>query len=774
MLTESKVEQTLFPIKRGYFKVITLPEKFSFWLIAILLFLAPFFKGLFFPGEQRGALLLAAIIFWLTALGGFLKKDKKFFVSSLEYLALALPLAYVLTTFTAANYALSIDELLENLLYFAVFWSVIRLIDSVEEIENIFAVIFSSAVLVSLAGLLTASGWLDIKDGFLTSDGGTIASTFQYKNSLASFLIAAVFIGNYLGNKVTTKFVRYAIGLANFILLLVLFSTQSHGGYIIYAIFSVVLWFLSPVNKRFRTITNIVILSLLAFVASKMFLQNIAAQAIGQAWLWVALGSAISLLVVVLLDKLKNNGKEPVISFKHLLVAMTVGLIIMLALMSTMGIFQMLYEKLHMFGAMERITMYQDSMKMIQEKPILGWGGGGWSEAYQIYQGYGYNVRQTHSYFIQLAIETGLIGLGIVISFWLVFLNKAYKVYKASINNTEISFVVATLLCAVLAIISHAIFDFDLSLAALTITMYTLLGCIVAINITVNVASNNKEKNSHGWGLNFSLVTLVTTIVLVGTLLVTTSSNLSDSAVKAVEVRDMQSAIQKLDQAIAMNSLQSDSYALAAQLQIALGNPKQAAEYADKTVALARYNPEKYEIAAPIYLRLGESEKAIDMAQKSIQLAPLKTNSYESYANILTSAAINELRTENNQQAKKYIMQTITIPSAIEKALTSVEPSKKKLWEGIGAQPLVVTDKIKLQLGIAYLLQNSTNESNKYLMEAAQNKQLQKDTLIWQALLAQKQGNNQRVDEILNSAEKENPNIKKQFEELMKIKALTK
>lgn len=775
MSTAIKVCKNLIPSTRDPFQMIPFPEKLSFWGISLLLFLAPFFRGLFFPEDQRYALVFAVALFWLISLASYLDKNRLFFSDILDYLMLAMPLVYLLSTFTATNYALSVDEVLENLLYFAVFWSVARVIRCTEDIEKILSVIFCSAVLVSLAGLFTASGWLEIKDGFLTNDGGTIASTFQYKNSLASFLIAAAFIGAYLNNQASNLFLRHFISIANFIVLLVLFSTQSHGGYIIFAIFSAVLWLLGPSEKRFRTILSTGMLGLLALVGSKLFLQNIASEAIGLAWGWILLGGVISLSVSLLMEKVQRSGKKLDISLKQMLIAILAISVIVCVLMSTMGIFQLLYEKLHMFGAMERITMYQDGLKMIKEKPLLGWGGGGWSESYTMFQGYGYTVRQTHSYFLQLAIETGLLGLTISVAFWGLFLIKAYKLFKASLEDKELQGLVATLLCSILAIISHAVFDFDLSLAALTITLYALIACLIAINSTQDVnSSKNKKAIIGGWGIKFSLSTIMTLVVVAITLMIASSNNLYKATLKAIQIGDAQNAVKYIDQAIALNPIQSDNYSLAAQLQVALGNPDKAIEYADKAADLLRFNPDKHANIAFIYVKNGENKKAVQEGQKAVELAPLKVAYYEAYASILTDATVNELKAANGKQAEEYIKRTLSIPVEIERAFETVVSEKKQLWLAMYGQSLAVSDKIKLHLGIANLLQGNLDEANKYLTESAQNPEVHKNTIIWQALLAKKQGDNKKADDIIKAAVNENPNIKKQLDELAKLKTISK
>lgn len=749
-------------------------EKVAFYGLCGLLFLAPFFRGLFFAQDQRIAVIFATIIFWLVAFAQFLRKEKKFSLTIMDCLVLCLPIAYIFSALNAANYALAIDEVLENILYFLVFCSAVSLTYSAQRIEKLFYIIYLSAIGVALAGLLTAFGILEIKDGFLTSDGGTIASTFQYKNSLASFLTAAIFIGTFLWSKMQSPVWRILLLSGNFLLLVVFFSTQSHGGYIIFTIFMVALWILAPTTKRFSLITSNLILTVLGFVGSRMFLQNIADKNVTSAWTWILLGMSIVVLGQWITLKYFNKEKEILVTFKQLSTVIIGSAILGLIAASYFGVFQILLEKLHMHGAMERLTMYQDGLRMVQDKPFLGWGGGGWSEAYSIYQGYAYTARQTHSYFLQLAIETGLLGLLVGISIWVVFLYKTYTIYKSSLGNDEQQNIAATLTCSVLAIISHAVFDFDLSLSALTIVMFTLMACLLSLenkSEPKEISKLDQRINIRpGFGLLAS--TIGAAAILTTSLLLISSNNLTNAALEAIKTGNGNRAVTLIDKAITMNPLVSENYGIASQLHFAFKKPEEAVSYAEEAVEMARYNPDRHLELSLAYLRAGKSENAVTSAKKAIELAPLRVTYYERLSDVLISSAINELKRKQTQSAQKYLNQVLLIPKGISTVLDSVHPDMKKLW--VYAPPLVVTEKIKLNLGAANLLVGDLVQVNIYINEAANNPQLQKESLLWQALLAHEQGDENKAQEILQLAQKDNPNIKKQFDDLSSLIILNK
>ena len=93
------------------------------------------------------------------------------------------------------------------------------------------------------------------------------------------------------------------------------------------------------------------------------------------------------------------------------------------------------------------------------------------------------------------------------------------------------------------------------------------------------------------------------------------------------------------------------------------------------------------------------------------------------------------------------------------------------MW--VYATPLMVTNKMKLNLGIASLLAGNLDQAASNINEAVQDPEVQKESLVWQALLAQQQGDLAKSQEILQKAEKDNPSSRKQFAELASLKLLS-
>ena len=126
-----------------------------------------------------------------------------------------------------------------------------------------------------------------------------------------------------------------------------------------------------------------------------------------------------------------------------------------------------------------RLLIAKDSWPMIKERPWLGWGLGTFTTVYPRYRSFYGNffVNNAHNDYLQVLVETGVLGLGLVV--WFIFL-----LYRRGLRNLhrwethpERAFMVAALLgCTGLLV--HSFFDFNLHIPANAALFYVL--CAVA------------------------------------------------------------------------------------------------------------------------------------------------------------------------------------------------------------------------------------------------------------------------------------------------------
>jgi O-antigen ligase len=126
-----------------------------------------------------------------------------------------------------------------------------------------------------------------------------------------------------------------------------------------------------------------------------------------------------------------------------------------------------------------RLAIAHDGLKMFARKPLLGWGLGTFPDVYPQYRSFYTNlfVNQAHNDYLQLLIETGAIGFGIMLWFLCLTYYRAIKKlgnWETDVNGTV---ALATLL-GVTGILVHSFVDFNLQIPANALLFYVL--CVLA------------------------------------------------------------------------------------------------------------------------------------------------------------------------------------------------------------------------------------------------------------------------------------------------------
>lgn len=120
----------------------------------------------------------------------------------------------------------------------------------------------------------------------------------------------------------------------------------------------------------------------------------------------------------------------------------------------------------------ERYYFYKDSMKIFRKHMIFGNGGDAWHSLSKTRQDYTFSVKETHSYFFELLIEYGLVGL---LCYYVMITNIMIILFKNTKEEKKI------LRYALVILLLHSItFDFNLSYMFIEIIVYTLFACILS------------------------------------------------------------------------------------------------------------------------------------------------------------------------------------------------------------------------------------------------------------------------------------------------------
>ena len=131
----------------------------------------------------------------------------------------------------------------------------------------------------------------------------------------------------------------------------------------------------------------------------------------------------------------------------------------------------------------ERIYMYKDCLEIAKDSPLIGQGGNTWQNLSGSVQDYTVILKETHSYFFELLISYGIIG---VLSFLVMTLGLFIKLFKQLKNNEEARKDKLLIVIGLFFLLIYSlVFDFTMS--------FMLIQLIVYIYIAILLYDEQKE-----------------------------------------------------------------------------------------------------------------------------------------------------------------------------------------------------------------------------------------------------------------------------------------
>ncbi|AQS60364.1 O-antigen ligase family protein [Desulforamulus ferrireducens] len=732
------------------------------WGFMLLLFLAPYFQGLFFSSKQSYALLFSCIILACLILWKY--QDKKISPThgAMFYAILCVPILYTVSAFSAVNRSTAMSEIIENILYFVVFYIAASITRNIKDSEKVIKCIYFSSLGVALAGLASAAGLLDIEDGFILN---RIYSTFQYPNALASFLSINIIFGLY-NWLIANDRGRLFYTTFNVILLTTFLGTRSNGGLIFFAIG--ILVYLIGSQKEFRLqLANTFIISLVCSgISIYGFLQNVIAKQYLLAWIWLIIGITLAIFIEVIRQKFGTsnfNKKLFLVLVTSIIISGVIGYICLYD-----GLHKEVLEQLRLRNATERAYFFKDAITMIMSRPLLGWGGGGWQEAYRTFQSYLYDSNQVHSYYLQIGVEIGLIGLTVIIIIWITALRNAIKLFRMLQDGVD-KMLIWSILIGICTIGAHATMDFNLSFAALTNVLYTGFGMIYGLhNSFIN-------KKSHLGNTTKPIKKLIVKTALLFGLCTISIINISAydnwyKANMALAQGRVQDAYSFIETAKMLNPLDPDYHILMAQIYKSEQRWNEAELEALQAVKKGEYSSFRNFELAKIYYENKKWDDALLYCKKSITNAPYQVKWYEGYATICTKIGLQLTTEGKKQEALRYFKETEKIPTWITQKMNQLSDEEKKLWNV--AELMTITPYINLQLGISQMFTGDLASSENNLLKALDSPSTKENALLWLAILKEKIGLPEESGNYLKQIDKSNEemmNLYRKYSDIIKI-----
>ncbi|MFD0716762.1 O-antigen ligase family protein [Paenibacillus sp. GCM10027626] len=491
--------------------------------VSLFFIISPFYSGLFngydVGHENRlyGGLLATFVIAALFTFFFFTRFQINNYKSVFSILMLLLSTAYFISSFNAASIHYARNMVMISLAITAFFMFGLYFITLDATKRWFVSLIQYSIYFVVVFGLINLFGQTYYPDALWLADTNyRLTSVFQYSNTYAGFLIAALFSSLYL--IVHSK--RWYNGIIHALMLVPIFLsfllTYSRGALVLVPFLLLIIIPFFTVARQIMFLFYLLCTACVSFLILGTITSNYDAIArIVQPqndfdpaapisfWSelplqsWGLLLAASVLTVGIVLVSIKwlypwiesklaafSQKKWSFAAIPVLIVG--VGLILSILFISSGEIRKVLPEQIanriesinfQQHSVLERATFYKDALKVLMDYPLLGTGGGGWTAIYQEYQSNPYSSNQAHSYFVQTLVEVGVVGfIVLVATLFLIYFAfiKLYIRHKELRGNHFIFFILS------ISILVHSSIDFDMSYLYLSVFVFFCLGAMLA------------------------------------------------------------------------------------------------------------------------------------------------------------------------------------------------------------------------------------------------------------------------------------------------------
>jgi len=349
------------------------------------------------------------------------------------------------------------------------------------------------------------------------------------------------------------------------------------------------------------------------------------------------------------------------------------------------------YERIYSFSRDvnmdRRFELFSDAIKVIKDYPILGIGGGGWAAVYKGYIDNDYNSRQVHNQYLQVWIESGIIGflafIGIWISFSVIFINN--RVIPQTTYLAKQLWVAAYI--PVIAIGLHSIIDWHFAMASVGYYLFVLIGAGLSMNQANWFYTNESKAQRKKVNLPGLLSIIVGLALFAFTLALFFGLHAAWRSQELVEERNYKAAMKEFEKAISLDPLRAENYynmsVIIEEQALQTRNP----EAMQQVIALMQnaYELEPYNLR--YVLRYGQlllQYVDLDQGLSLLDLAPdLNPFSLETYLFVIfTRINIAEHLIANGAQAKaESILLTVF---DLEQAMTEQDLFSRDLYFALG------------------------------------------------------------------------------------------
>ena len=646
----------------------------SIFGIIILVSISPLFRGLYFNIETYAFLAAIALLSIIYFFSKMMNNEPVHINKWFTVLGILLIAAAAFSFIKAVNVRENLESVLQYTEYLVVFLIMYDYFhDSKQRLISAFMLPAVLAGFVcSVTGLMVLTGSFNIWD--ITISNNRVGATFQYANTASIYFAICLIFALTLANATKSILLRaLLVGMGN-TLVFAFFLTGSRGGYIVGIAVVSLLLVIQPSSHKAKGIISFICMLIPVFLTLKSFNMSTVAHDNLAAAKWFAISfiiaAVLSLLLFAFMKIIFKDKSIPMPKGSGLAFAVTFAAIMMLAFVFRDRFFSLLPPALSSrlaslnfndINVLYRLDFDRDALKLIAGNWLLGLGGGGWRAMYQSVQDYFYTAIIVHNNYLQVFVESGILGFisytamiisGLFTAFysWLKASDKVLKIYAGG------------LLCGLLALASHSAFDFDISFVSMALLLWVMFAAAADGKWTIKV------NRSFG---NIVMIVICSVLFSMYTVYLTGAYNAHEGQMSR-QSKELKAAAAYYEEAYRFDPSNSayafeltklytyfsrissdagikDNWLEKAratgeksvsgsryfpvyintliQTYLASDMPLQALDYAEKLVVYQRYNSEVYELLAESYLaaanyyeKNNDTEKAKELLQKCLEI----------------------------------------------------------------------------------------------------------------------------------------------------------
>ena len=300
-------------------------------------------------------------------------------------------------------------------------------------------------------------------------------------------------------------------------------------------------------------------------------------------------------------------------------------------------------------SASTRVAYYRDATTMFSQRPVMGAGGGAWEHLYQRYQSEPYSSRQAHNFFLQTLVETGALGMLVMLALLGGILTGLYKAFS------EKNLYLTSLYMAILSLLAHSALDFNFSYFTIAMLLFALLALLPPRETGWKKLQKLKEVKIPAV---LMLAFIIPILVITG--LRYSALSQGNAARYAASHGEVEAAYYLYDSAIGRNPFHTQHRFGMANMLIELafdGGQSELLHEADQHLERGLvYTPGENNLLRQklsIYAARGDTEGFLKHSDQLIQYRPLSRNTYEFVAGTANAYARTWIDDEDTEEAEK-------------------------------------------------------------------------------------------------------------------------